>query len=147
MVRRRGGRRAPPPTFEVDVSPEMEFDGTGNGRHQRVQSAGAFARWLINGIWSAVVWGLVCGPGVAIIAYGVDGVRTGQLRGRRWFKSFSYGEEAVGWGWLAIAVGCWALGEGLHLKTGRPVARILMNVLALGTFGVGVCILALSWAQ
>jgi hypothetical protein len=53
----------------------------------------------------------------------------------------SYGEDAVGWGWLFIGVGFWALGQMSYLKVKRPMVKFISWTLAVGAWSVGGWIL------
>src|SRR5690554_4309790 len=69
----------------------------------------------------SILWLLTLAPGILIIAYGADGIlhkRLGHIgRYKGLTKGVSYGDDAVGWGWVFIGVGFWALGQFCALKT------------------------------
>ncbi|MCX7826634.1 MAG: hypothetical protein N2689_13890 [Verrucomicrobiae bacterium] len=95
---------------------------------------------------NAILWLLTLAPGILIIAYGANGIlqkrltHTGRYKGMT--NGVSYGDDAVGWGWVFIGVGFWALGQFCALKTGREWFKFIGWILAIGSGGVGLWVLA-----
>jgi hypothetical protein len=88
----------------------------------------------------AFLWVLTLTPGLLIMAHGAMGIYRKQMTGGK-MRTTSYGDDAVGWGWLFIALGFWALGQCCALKTGRDGFKLIGWILAVGTGGVGVWVL------
>lgn len=100
-----------------------------------------FLRRILHWFGAVVLWLFALAPGLLIIAYGMSGIRNERLVGVGRYKSTSYGDNAIGWGWIFITLGFWALGQGWHLKTGRVFPKLLFNILAIGAFIVGIWVL------
>lgn len=101
---------------------------------------GLFRR-VLGWLGQVVLWILAITPGLLIIRYGLGGVITEKLVGVRGANRTSYGDTAVGWGWIFIAVGFWGLGLMLHLKTGRAGIKYFSWVFTAGAAGIGCWIL------
>ncbi len=108
------------------------------GKHEPQRT---FTRRLFHWVGQVILWVLACTPGLLIIAYGVGGVHNERLVGIGRFKSVSYGGDAVGWGWIFIGIGLWALGQGIDLKTGRSLLKLPFNILAACAVIVGAWVL------
>jgi len=112
------------------------------GTNEKPKGAG---RRILRVFANAILWLLTLSPGVLIIAYGANGIlhkrlaHAGRFKGLT--KGVSYGDDAVGWGWIFVGVGFWALGQFCALKTGRNGFKVTGWVMALGTGGIGVWVL------
>src|SRR5579884_2870710 len=95
---------------------------------------------IIHWFGEAILWLLACGLPTVIILYGIAGVRSKHLPAWRGRKE-SFGDDAVGFSWMVIGIGIWALGQCFYLKMGRPIFRLLGWLLAAGAFGIGLWIL------
>ena len=95
-------------------------------------------RRIFHWLGEIVTWLLACIPGFLLILHGMGGVVYKRLLGGKWVKVMSYGDDAVGWGWLSISIGLWALGQGFFLKTGRPVWKFIFNILTGIAFIIGI---------
>lgn len=91
------------------------------------------------------LWLLTLAPGILIIGYGANGILHKRLEHAGRFKGLtqgiSYGDNAVGWGWIFIGIGLWALGQGINLKTGRSLLKLPFNILAACAVIVGAWVL------
>lgn len=105
------------------------------------------ARHILRWCGKVVVWMLVIAPGVLIVAYGASGIRNERLVGVGRYKMPSYGENAVGWGWIFVALGFWTLGQFCYLKTSRLLFRFAGWVLAVGACGIGLWVLLRRFVQ
>lgn len=103
---------------------------------------------IIGWIREIFLWCLAISPGLWIVYFGAAGIENQKLVGVMRARSTAYGEDAVGWGWVFIAIGTWALGQGLYLKTENPVWKRIGLGLACVPFGIGLIVLsgqAVSW--
>ncbi len=98
----------------------------------------SFLRLIFHWFGEMILWLLAVSPGLLLIFHGAGGVIHKRLLGGKWVKVMSYGDDAVGWGWLSICIGLWALGQGCFLKIGRPFLKFVFNILAGGAFLVGI---------
>lgn len=99
-----------------------------------------FIRCVLHWFGEAIIWVLAFAPPLLIILYGVDGLRSGQLRTIKMGMVIS-GDAAISLSWISIGIGIGFLGNVCCYMTGRPVFRLLGWILAVGTFGLGVWIL------
>ncbi|HRT07610.1 MAG TPA: hypothetical protein P5038_12050 [Candidatus Paceibacterota bacterium] len=106
-----------------------------DGRRRR-----SFLWRILRCLGEAVLWVLTLTPGLLIMTHGAMGIYRKQMTGGK-MRTTSYGDDAVGWGWMFIALGCWALGQCCALKTGRAAFKSIGWILAVGTGGIGVWVL------
>ena len=91
----------------------------------------------------ALVWLLFLAPGLLIVRYGLAGVINEKLASARPRGQWtSFGDVAVGRGWVFIGVGFWALGEMAYVKTKHGAYRIFGWIFGVGASGMGCWILA-----
>lgn len=95
---------------------------------------------LLKAIGGMIGWGLALTPGLWITIGGAHAIYSERLTAGK-FQSTSIGFEAIGWGWIFVAVGLWALGEGCYLKTERSVFRLTGGGLAIVALIIGVFVL------
>ena len=98
-------------------------------------------------IWQTVLWLLTIAPGCLVIVYGASGVRQQRLvtfgrLGR--YEHAWRGADAVGWGWIFVGVGFWALGYFCHLKTGLAAVKFLGWAIGIIAGAIGVLVLLRS---
>lgn len=90
-----------------------------------------------------MLWLVTVSPGCLMITYGANGILQERLVTIGRFGRDNHvwtGAGAVGWGWIFVGVGFWALGYFSHLKTGYVMVKILGWVLGgiAAVIGVGV---------
>lgn len=119
-----------------NLFPDDERDvAVADGRRRR-----GFVWWILRCLGQTALWVLTLTPGLLIMRHGVMGICRKQMTGGK-MRTTSYGDDAVGWGWLFIAIGFWALGQCCALKTGRAGFKSIGWILAVGTGSVGVWVL------
>ena len=136
----RGGRKTAPLDLMKRRTPKILKESSTVVVIEEVEPPQTLSRRMLGCLLGALGWLLVCVPGLFMIFYGVVGIYTKRLTGGR-MRTMSYGDDAVGWGWILVGVGFWALGMGFHLKTGRGIAKLLGWILAGGAVALGVWIL------
>ena len=92
------------------------------------------------------VWLLFLAPGLLMICHGLGAVLNERLvsMGRRSFGRITYGDDAVGWGWIFLGFGFAALGEMASLLAKRVVIRVIGWILAVGASSIGCWVLLRS---
>lgn len=91
------------------------------------------SRW----IGELLLWIIACFVPLMLISYGVIGIRNKHIPAWQMRKE-KFGDDAIAFSWVAIAVGIWGLGYVCGLKTGRSVFNVLGWVLAVAAAAVGV---------
>lgn len=104
------------------------------------------ARRVLRWFGGALLWLLTLAPGSYILLQGVSGIVNKRLAGR-WNWHVLYGADAVGFGWVTVGVGFWALGQFCYLKTSRIVVKLLGWALAVIAGVIGVWVLVKELAE
>lgn len=82
------------------------------------------SRRILRWLGSLLGWVLICIPTFLITMQGLSGIIHQRLvMGKK--ASVSHGDEAVGWGWVLIALAIWFFGECCYLKIGSTFLRYL----------------------
>lgn len=87
-----------------------------------------------------MLWFIACFVPVMLILYGARGIHTQHLPAWR-MRREKFGDDAVGFSWVVIAIGIWGLGYVCYLKTGRAIFSILGWVLAVIAAAIGLWIM------
>jgi len=124
-------RRHPPPYARNDD------DGVVISGEQREPN---LTRRILRWFGGAFLWLLALAPGSYIFAKGVGGKVNKWLAGRRNWHVL-YGVDAIGFGWVTVGVGFWALGQFCYLKTSRPAVKFVDWTLAVLAGVIGVWVL------
>lgn len=90
----------------------------------------SWLRRILSAMGNTLAWILVCAPGLIFMLAGFAAIINERIRTGRTLQRTAYGAEAIGLGWIEVALGVWFLAEGFHLKTDRPIYRWMGWILA-----------------
>ncbi len=90
-------------------------------------------RW----IGEVLLWFIACFVPLLLIGYGAVGIHHQHIPAWQMRKE-KFGDDALAFSWVTIAIGIWGLGYVCGLKTGRAVFSVLGWVLAVTAAAVGV---------
>lgn len=101
----------------------------------------SWLRRILGAMGNTLAWIVVCAPGLIFMLAGFTAIINERIRTGRTLQRTAYGAEAIGLGWIEVALGVWFLAEGFHLKTDRPVYRWLGWLLAGACLAKGISVL------
>lgn len=109
---------------------------------EETEPAKSWLRQILGAMGDTLAWLLVCAPGMIFMLAGFTAIIHERIRswGRTHQRTY-YGTEAIGFGWIEVAIGVWLLAEGFYLKTDRPFYRWIGWLLAGGCLIKGISIL------
>lgn len=94
-------------------------------------------RKLCRWIGEVLLWIIACFVPLMLIGYGVVGIRNQHIPAWQMRKE-KFGDDALAFSWVAVAIGIWGLGYVCGLKTGRAVFNVLGWILAIAAAALGV---------
>jgi hypothetical protein len=101
----------------------------------------SWLRRILDTMGNTLAWIVVCAPGLIFMLAGFTAIINERIRTGRTLQRTAYGAEAIGFGWIEVALGVWFLAEGFHLKTDRLIYRWIGWLLAGACLVKGISVL------